>query len=80
MPVKFKIDTGANVSVMPESMFSKLKQVFLIPSTKILHGPGSHALNVKGKFSASLQYGNQNIQEEIYIISGSKNALLGPGH
>ena len=71
VPMKFKIDTGADVSVMPEEMFSQLKEVSLTPSTRTLHGPGSHTLAVRGKFTASLQYKNRKAEEEIYVIPGS---------
>ena len=77
VPMKFKIDTGADISVMPEEMFSQLKEVSLTPSTRTLHGPGSHTLAVRGKFTASLQYKNRKAEEEIYVIPGSRNALLG---
>ena len=77
VPMKFKIDTGADVSVMPEEMFTQLKEVSLTPSTRTLHGPGSHTLAVRGKFTASLQYKNRKVEEEIYVTPGSRNALLG---
>ena len=62
---------------LPEEMFSQLKEVSLTPSTRTLHGPGSHTLAVRGKFTASLQYKNRKAEEEIYVIPGSRNALLG---
>ena len=45
-PVKFKIDTGADVSVLPEAIFKKLRGATLQHTSKSLIGPNKQSLNV----------------------------------
>ena len=77
IPVELKIDTGADVSVIPESMLANLKGVTLSPTSKALYGPGNHALKVLGKFTAELRLDKNTIKEEIFVVSWLKNPLLG---
>ena len=74
---RFKIDTGADVSVVPESLFKKLKGVTLQATSKKLHGAGGKRLTVKGKFTATLRHKKRRAAEEVYVISGLTNPLLG---
>ena len=76
-PMEMKIDTDADVSVLPESMYCKLSGVALKPTSKKLFGPGGHTLAVQGKFTATLQIGNRCVRERIYVVQGVRNALLG---
>ena len=55
--LRFKIDTGADVTVVPESVYkTTISNANLQTATKhSLRGPGGHALAVHGKFVANLQ-------------------------
>ena len=46
--VQFCIDTGAEVTVIPASVFQKLNGIRLQPPQKVLKGPSQKALPVKG--------------------------------
>lgn len=76
-PVEFKIDTGADVTVVPEAVFTKLKGTALRPTSKTLLGPGNHAVSVIGKFTAELEWSTSKVQEEVFVVAGMKNSLLG---
>ena len=52
--LKFRIDTGADVTVVSKDIFKLLDDVNVIPSSKILTGPQCDPLNVEGKFIAKL--------------------------
>jgi len=54
--VKFKIDTGADVTVIPESVFKKLQGVQLQPCSRSLSGPCQNNIKVCGKFTDVIQY------------------------
>ena len=54
-PVEFKIDTGADVTVMPKRVFDSLPGDTLKPAKKILCGPSRRTLPVKGQFVATLK-------------------------
>ena len=75
--VEFKIDTGAYVTVVPERVFAKLKGIVLHPTSKTLYGPGNRALSVLGKFNAELKLDTKEVQEEVFVVTGLKNSLLG---
>lgn len=47
-PVNFKLDTGAAVSAIPESIFKTGKFGELKTPPKLLYGPGHNILDVKG--------------------------------
>eukprot|EP00731_Ephydatia_muelleri_P013230 Em0007g540a len=54
--VRFKIDTGADVTVIPESVFKRIRNANLMHSDRILCGPAKNALHVIGQFNATLKH------------------------
>ena len=77
-PVNFKIDTGADVSVIPAELFSELKNsVALKHTNKVLLGPCNYKLNRIGKFDAKLKSCDSSIDDEIFVVDGLERPLLG---
>ena len=76
-PIEFKLDTGADVSVIPESTFKQLQGVTLQPSAVLLSGAGQQTLSVCGKFEGTLTHKTDVIQDEIFVVQTLKKALLG---
>ena len=76
-PVEFQIDTGADVSVIPEELYKKLKATPLHPTGKFLVGPSQDALKVCGQFSGTLVYKGNTVKEVIYVVKGLRKALVG---
>jgi transcriptional regulator len=58
LDIQFKIDTGADLSVVPEYVFKKLKNIKLVKADKILFGPGQKQLQVLGKLDSYSYYGS----------------------
>ena len=52
----FKVDTGAEVTVISEDQWESLDMSGVKPPTKKLHGPDSKPLNSRGELHATLQY------------------------
>ena len=53
--VNFKLDSGANVSAIPEVIFNRMASpLALVKPDKKLYGPCRTTLNCKGKFKAVL--------------------------
>ena len=75
--VIFKLDTGAEVTAISEDTFKKLPRVALRHPAKKLFGPTHQALHVIGEFSARLCTERKSHQEDIYVVRGLKNNLLG---
>lgn len=71
--VKFKIDTGAAVTAMPEN---KANHMCLGKTQKRLTSAGGHSLNVVGTFEARLQYENRTAYETVYLIAELRQPLL----
>lgn len=77
-PVSFKLDSGADVSVISEKTFGLLSiQEKLLPPDKKLYGPCKVPLFCKGKFTASLTHNLQCCADEIYVVPGLEQSLLG---
>lgn len=75
--VEFKIDTGADVTAVPEQIFKTLNVKNLQSSQKILKGPGRNTLNVIGKFHCEFSLENRKSYQDIYVIRGLNKPLLG---
>ena len=77
---QLKIDTGADVTVLPESEYKTCKSFPpLQMSDKVLYGAGMNRLPVKGKFTATLKSVslNNTIEQDVYVVSELKSGLLG---
>ena len=72
LAVMFKLDTGADVSVVPSRL---CKGVTLVPNTKRLIGPGDTHIPVIGQFESVLKVGSCEHRECMYVVDQT-NALL----
>ena len=75
--IDFKIDTGADVTVIPASVYKKSQNNKLQPARKLLRGPSQHTLTVLGKFHGTLHSANTTALQNIYVVKGLQKALLG---
>ena len=64
----FKIDTGADVTVIPETIFKQLKNTVLKPSVRSLSGPCHDNLKVCGQFPGTLKHGPHKVHQDIFVI------------
>ena len=72
---EFKIDTGADVTVMiPVATYKASRDKRLQPAGRILYGPSQHPMLVLGKFQGTLQSVNAIAQENIYVVQGLQKA------
>ena len=70
-PIKFKIDTGADISVMLVSTYEAPPQrPKLKSSNAMLSSPGG-VLNCKGQFTAEISLKNKLYFIDIYVIDGA---------
>ena len=72
---KFKLDTGASVSVIKKNG-PWLKGQSLERSKKILHGPGGVILSPRGTLNVELKYHDRTINETVYILDNQPCSLL----
>ncbi|GBO27926.1 hypothetical protein AVEN_237574-1 [Araneus ventricosus] len=76
--IKFKIDSGADHTVLPANVFENvLQNAKLEPRDKILCGPDKNQLKTLRKFRAIIEYKGKNCIEEIYVIASLQMCLLG---
>ena len=75
--MRFKIDTGADVTVIPESVFKRIRNANLMRSDRILCGPARNALHVIGQFNATLKHRGGVTSEEVYVVRGLQTPLIG---
>ncbi|KAL5516836.1 hypothetical protein EMCRGX_G002260 [Ephydatia muelleri] len=77
-PLRFKIDTGADVTAISEEDYRKIKgKGKLAKPSKILRGPSNQLLPVAGEFIGSLAYQGKSEKHQIFVVKGLKNNLLG---
>ena len=76
--VAFKIDSGADVTVIPYKVYQTIHAPIPLRQTrKLLMGPCNHKLLVKGTFTIQLHHGNFETEEEIFVVDGLQRPLLG---
>ncbi|XP_062872210.1 uncharacterized protein K02A2.6-like [Trichomycterus rosablanca] len=72
-----KIDTGADVTAVPERMCSQDQLSKLKRASKVLKGPRGRQLTVKGIFTATLKKGQKSTSQEVYVVKELATPLLG---
>ena len=77
--VKFRIDTGADETVIPEQLYNELIGVNpLRKANKKLFGVGNNGLlAVVGMFTTVLQGKTTATKQNVYVVRGIHKALLG---
>ncbi|XP_046408442.1 uncharacterized protein K02A2.6-like [Ischnura elegans] len=76
--IKFKIDTGVDVTVIGSLVVEdKLQGIKLTPTSKRLAGIGGTNFCAKGSFEARLQWKEKLCDETIYVTPGGREVLLG---
>ena len=75
--LEFKVDTDADVTVIPKSAYHPNKDGKLEPASIPLNGPTGETLEVCGRFTACLSRKGAESQQEIYVVQNLSGALLG---
>ncbi|UYV75047.1 K02A2.6-like [Cordylochernes scorpioides] len=75
--INFKIDTGADVNVLPlQYYYQGFQRIKLEKSDKILQGPNGIPLETVGMIHVKLQNKGQHLNSKIYIVDKLKQPLL----
>ena len=77
MSVPFKLDTGAEVTVISGKTYSNLGKPSLQEASRILYGPARRALNVRGQFTTMISYKGQSTEQTVFVAQDLKTNLLG---
>ena len=73
-PVKFHIDTGAEVTVVSTRTWQKIGKPSLSASDRTLRCPDEHTLKVKGMFKGTLRTSDE---QPVYVVDILQTELLG---
>ena len=76
-PIKFKIDTGADVSIISGASFDKLKDKPTLDNsdTERLVSPGGE-VSTLGQFMENVRYGDRQYKMRLFITNSQSNNLL----
>lgn len=72
-----KIDTGADVTAIPQHLYDQAKMGEIKKTTKRLLGPGESPIYTVGQADVTIKWNDNSAQEVVYIVSGLREALLG---
>ena len=72
---KFKLDTGAEVTVLAQDE-PALQKMTLEKTTKRLTGPGGTGLSVLGKVDSLLEVGDRRHHRSVDVVEGQRSSLL----
>ena len=75
--MNFKIDIGADATVIPANLFNDRMKASLQRVDRNLYGPNMSKLDVAGEFKANLRYKNRSTQIDVYVIRQVRAPLLG---
>ena len=76
--VTFKVDTGAEVTALSDTTWTSLGIATPLKNAKLsLFGPDQTPLNLLGKTSLTMSYKGKTSIQDVFIVKGLKNNLLG---
>ena len=73
----FKIDTGAEVTVISEKVYDTLEKTKLEKPSEVLYGPAHQPYEVLGQFSGNLVHREHSHLEDIFVVRDLHNNLRG---
>ena len=78
-PINFKIDSGADVTVISEDIYRRIpNRPHLKPSKVVLNSPGGQLSNL-GQFVARALYKGEKFHYLVQVVKGTTTSLLGRG-
>lgn len=75
--VRFKVDTGADVTAVPASALPRDVLSGLIRPTKVLYGPGKSKIDTVGQLKADITWKGRTIRQDLFVVRSLQHALLG---
>ncbi|XP_011879086.1 PREDICTED: uncharacterized protein K02A2.6-like [Vollenhovia emeryi] len=76
IPVDFKIDSGADVSIIGEALRKESFSNISMQQPKDLRAVGNLIIPVKAMIEANMEWRGQRCKEKIYVVPGAKEPLL----
>ena len=76
LPVTFKLDSGADSSIISQSTYLKLNpQPTLSPARLRLQGPSGNDLPILGFFMAHTNFHSRDLTFQVYVVDGPSDLL-----
>ena len=75
--MKFKVDTGAEVTALTEDALSQLGTIQLKSPSKVPCGPDRTSLKVLGQTRVTLTSKGKSCSQDVYVVQQLKHNFLG---
>ena len=67
--MKFRVDTGADITVISSGDYANLREPKLLHTDKVLSGPQNEHLKVLDKLLTRIEFGDKQTVQEVYVIN-----------
>lgn len=75
--ILFKLDSGASVTAIPASMYSRKRDGDLKKLPKKIKGPDNYPLQVLGIVTAHMKTGRKETKQKVYVVANLVMPLMG---
>ena len=75
--LQFKVDTGADVTVISPQHYCRVRDGPLRPPQRMLTGAAQQHLDVRGKFKGSLRRNDTEVSQDVYVVMWAPQAATG---
>ena len=75
--VRFKLDTGAEVTAISSKELEQLNGMTLEKPSKTLHGPNHQCLDVKSQFTTTMTHHGSRTRQPVFVVKGLTMNILG---
>ncbi|XP_064468421.1 uncharacterized protein K02A2.6-like [Ornithodoros turicata] len=75
--IRFKVDTGADVTAIPASALPPKDLSCVTRPTKVLYGPGRSKIDTVGQLKVDITWNGRTTRQDVFVVRHLQHTLLG---